>query len=463
PWWSPYLSRRWHRCLSREPLPGEHLPRPHENGGEPSGVRTRPRTGEVRSHCRGHHSRMAAVGDDARQLRHHREGLDARLAQRIPHRTATRIRDLRDASSARSFRRRAGLRPRPAPVQHDDAEHTRDGLPLRIQRSRRIATRFVGLRHRTRGRPCGGSSRFPLIAEASADSALARSALARAQDLASLKPSLSLQEEIAMSEDACDVVIIGAGPTGLSAARRLRRAGRSVIVLEARDRVGGRTWTDHIDGQMYELGGQWISPDQTALLDLVAELGKETYPRYRDGDSVYIAPDGTRTVYSGDLFPVGESTQAEMERLIGILDDLAARIGPKAPWDAPDAAELDSISFHHWLRQQSDDELACDNIGLFIAGGMLTNPATAFSALQAVLMAASAGSFTHLVDDHFILDRRVVGGMQSVSVQMADELGTDTVLLNQPVRRIDWSDEGVTVSTDELTVRAAEAIIAVPP
>ncbi|HJA59751.1 MAG TPA: FAD-dependent oxidoreductase, partial [Candidatus Brevibacterium intestinavium] len=194
-----------------------------------------------------------------------------------------------------------------------------------------------------------------------------------------------------------------------------------------------------------------------------AELGKETYPRYRDGDSVYIAPDGTKTVYSGDLFPVGESTQSEMERLIGILDGLAARIGPKAPWDAPDAAELDSISFHHWLRQQSDDELACENIGLFIAGGMLTKPATAFSALQAVLMAASAGSFTHLVDDHFILDRRVVGGMQSVSVQMADELGSDTVRLNQPVRRIDWSDEGVTVSTDELTVRATEAIIAVPP
>src|SRR5699024_8612106 len=71
------------------------------------------------------------------------------------------------------------------------------------------------------------------------------------------------------------------------------------------------------------------------------------------------------------------------------------------------------------------------------------------------------GSFTHLVDDHFILDRRVVGGMQSVSVQMADELGSDTVRLNQPVRRIDWSDEGVTVSTDELTVRATEAIIGV--
>lgn len=59
-----------------------------------------------------------------------------------------------------------------------------------------------------------------------------------------------------MSDRRCDVVIVGAGPTGLSAARRLQAEGREVIVLEARNRVGGRTWTDHIDGQMYEIGGQ---------------------------------------------------------------------------------------------------------------------------------------------------------------------------------------------------------------
>src|SRR5699024_2527699 len=147
--------------------------------------------------------------------------------------------------------------------------------------------------HRPRERPCGGSPRVPVTVRGNADSALAESVLARARDLVSLKPSQMLQEEIAMSEDAGDVVIIGAGPTELRAERRRRKAGRRLLVLEARDRVGGRTWTDHIDGQMYELGGQWISPDQTALLDLVAELGKETYPRYRDGDSVYISPDGT--------------------------------------------------------------------------------------------------------------------------------------------------------------------------
>ena len=266
-----------------------------------------------------------------------------------------------------------------------------------------------------------------------------------------------------MSDRSCDVVIVGAGPTGLSAARRLQSAGRTVIVLEARDRVGGRTWTDHVDGQMYEIGGQWISPDQTALLDLVDELGKETYQRHREGDSVYIAPDGTRTVYSGDMFPVGQSTQAEMERLIAELDELAARIGPTAPWEAEDAAELDAVSFHQWLRNQSDDEIACANIGMFIAGGMLTKPATAFSALQAILMAASAGSFSNLVDDHFILDSRVVGGMQSVSEQMAEELGDDVVYLNNPVRTIEWGDDSVVVGTDTMTVAAGHAIVAVPP
>ncbi len=75
-----------------------------------------------------------------------------------------------------------------------------------------------------------------------------------------------------------DVVIVGAGPTGLTAARTLTATGRSVVVLEARDRVGGRTWTDRIDGQMFEIGGQWISPDQTAILDLVDELGLSTFP-----------------------------------------------------------------------------------------------------------------------------------------------------------------------------------------
>ncbi|WP_284987158.1 MULTISPECIES: flavin monoamine oxidase family protein [unclassified Arthrobacter] len=259
-----------------------------------------------------------------------------------------------------------------------------------------------------------------------------------------------------------DVVIVGAGPSGLTAARELKKAGLSVAVLEARDRVGGRTWTDTIDGAMLEIGGQWVSPDQTALMALLDELGLEMYSRYRDGESVYIGADGKRTRYTGDSFPVNDTTKVEMDKLVAILDELAAEIGPTEPWAHPKARELDTISFHHWLRQNSSDEEACNNIGLFIAGGMLTKPAHAFSALQAVLMAASAGSFSHLTDEDFILDKRVVGGMQQVSLLQAAELGSD-VILNSPVRTINWEDNKVTVVSEQATVNARYVIMAVPP
>lgn len=268
-----------------------------------------------------------------------------------------------------------------------------------------------------------------------------------------------------------DVVIVGAGPAGLTAARGLQKAGLSVAVLEARDRVGGRTWTDTIDGAMLEIGGQWVSPDQTALLELLDELGLKTYERYRDGQCVYIGADGKRTLYSGDTFPVSDATAAEMDKLTALLDSLAAEIGASEPWAHPKARELDTISFHHWLRQNSADEEACNNIGLFIAGGMLTKPAHAFSALQAVLMAASAGSFTNLTDEDFILDKRVVGGMQQVSLLQAAELGDD-VVLSSPVRTINWEGDAdgantagqrVSVISDRATVNARFVVMAVPP
>ena len=266
-----------------------------------------------------------------------------------------------------------------------------------------------------------------------------------------------------MNEVTRDVVIVGAGAAGLTAAHELRKAGLSVAVLEARERVGGRLWTDVIDGAMLEIGGQWVSPDQEALKETIAELGLETYSRYREGESVYINAAGERALFTGEIFPVKPETEKELVRLIDKLDAMVAETDPDRPWDRPDAEELDRISFEAWLEQETDDQEARDNIALFIAGAMLTKPAYAFSALQALLMAASAGSFSHLVDADYILDERVVGGLQQVPLLLAERLGDD-VFLEQPVTEVKTAGDGVTIVTDNgMVVRARYVILAHAP
>ncbi|MBW9111251.1 flavin monoamine oxidase family protein [Microbacterium ureisolvens] len=266
-----------------------------------------------------------------------------------------------------------------------------------------------------------------------------------------------------MTELTRDVVIVGAGAAGTTAANELKKAGLSVVVLEARDRVGGRLWTDVIDGAMLEIGGQWVSPDQDALIETVAELGLETYSRYREGDSVYVGPDGTATRFTGDMFPVAPETERVIAEITERLDAMVAEIDPDRPWAHEKAAEWDAISWDAWLRAQTDDDEAVRNLAFATGSAMLTKPTHAFSLLQSLLMAASAGSYSHLVDADFILDKRVVGGLQQVPLLLAERLGDD-VLLGHAVRTIEWSDEGVTVHADgDLRVRARHVILALAP
>ncbi len=265
-----------------------------------------------------------------------------------------------------------------------------------------------------------------------------------------------------MNEITRDVVIVGAGAAGLTAANELSKSGRSVAVLEARDRIGGRLWTDVIDGAMLEIGGQWVSPDQDALIETIDELGLETYQRYREGDSVYIGPDGTLVRFTGDVFPVGADTARVIAEVTERLDAMAAEIDPDRPEAHPKAAEWDSITWEAWLRTQTDDDEAVRNLAFATGSAMLTKPTHAFSLLQSLLMAASAGSYSNLVDADFILDKRVVGGLQRVPLALAERLGPD-VFLNQPVRTLAWGEDGVTAIADGVTVRAQRAILALAP
>ncbi|MEU8657408.1 flavin monoamine oxidase family protein [Actinoplanes philippinensis] len=260
-----------------------------------------------------------------------------------------------------------------------------------------------------------------------------------------------------------DVVVVGAGVTGLTVANRLHAAGRRVVVLEARDRVGGRLLTEDHEGVRLEVGGQWVSPDQTALLALIDELGLEMYSRYRAGASIYIGRDGVRRTFEGEKFPVSAGTAAEVERLVKEMDRLAAQMDPLEPWEHPDAEELDRISFAAWLAGQTDDPEARDNVGLYVGPAMLTKPAHSFSALSAVLMAASAGGFSHLVDADFILDRRVVGGLQRVPLALAARLPDGAVHLDEAVTKVEWTDGGATVFTGRGSYHGRHVVLAVPP
>jgi putrescine oxidase len=259
-----------------------------------------------------------------------------------------------------------------------------------------------------------------------------------------------------------DTVIVGAGVTGLTAAWRLTQAGQDVLVLEARDRTGGRLRTEDHNGSDFEIGGQWVSPDQDALIGLVAELGLKTYSRYRLGDSLYVDRAGVARSFTGEDLPVEEQTAKEIDRIIGVIDELAARMDPDRPWEHPQADELDRVSFAQWLDAQTSDLEARDNIALYLGPAMLTKPIWSFSALTAVLMAASAGSFTHLVDADFILDKRVVGGLASVPSALASLLG-DKVRLSADVTHVAWDESGATVTVGGEDVRASNVILALPP
>jgi putrescine oxidase len=218
---------------------------------------------------------------------------------------------------------------------------------------------------------------------------------------------------------------------------------------------------------MLEIGGQWVSPDQTALIDTIDELGLETFDRYREGDSVYVGPDGVAKRFTGEMFPVSAETERIIAEITDELDAMVAEIDPDRPWAHPKAEEWDTVSWEAWLRAKTDDDEAVRNLAFPTGSAMLTKPVHAVSLLQSLLMAASAGSYSHLVDADFILDKRVVGGLQQVPLLLAERLGDD-VFLDQPVRTLEWSDSPtgsgtVVAKTDDMTVRARFAILAHAP
>jgi monoamine oxidase len=148
-----------------------------------------------------------------------------------------------------------------------------------------------------------------------------------------------------------DVVVVGAGLAGLTAARRLSARGVSVVVVEARDRVGGRVHNHDIgDGKVVEVGGQWIGPTQDRLAALAAQLGVDTFPTHGEGHNL-IEYGGAVRRYSGTIPRINPAVLLDVERAQRRLNRLARGVPLPAPWEAANAAKLDGQTLATWMRR----------------------------------------------------------------------------------------------------------------
>jgi monoamine oxidase len=261
---------------------------------------------------------------------------------------------------------------------------------------------------------------------------------------------------------SADVAVIGAGLSGLRAARELADAGREVVVLEARDRVGGRLFNATLgDGVTVDVGGQWVGSDHVRVQRLAAELGIEIFPQHGAGRNL-LDLDGRRRRYRGTIPRLGPRVLWDIFIARRRFDRLARGVGAEEPWAAERAAELDAETLAEWCERNMRIEAARELIGLAGRTVWGTGPGE-LSMLHVLFYVSAAGSFDKLIDTEGGAQQdRLDGGAQLLPLGLAESLG-ERVRLGAAVRRISDRGDGVQVAAEGVEVEAERAIVAVPP
>lgn len=267
-----------------------------------------------------------------------------------------------------------------------------------------------------------------------------------------------------MNQLESEFCVIGAGFAGLAAAYKLKQAGHSVTVLEARDRVGGRVFTEILpDGTAINWGGTWIGEGHERLYALVKEMGLETYPQRTQGDDLLIL-DGKRHRYSGEIPLLGLIELADLGLAIKMLDSMASRVPLDSPWAAEKAREYDRETLGGWIESRLHVTTdAGQKMFTAVFSELLMSDLAEVSLLHALHLIHSNKSIEFIIGSKGAAQQDLVaGGMQGLAERIAQKLG-GAVHFNSPVRRITQDANGVQVFADGVAVRSGRVISTVPP
>jgi len=267
---------------------------------------------------------------------------------------------------------------------------------------------------------------------------------------------------VANVPEQVDVVVVGAGLAGLIAARDLLAANVSVLVLEARNRVGGRLLNHALaNGSVVELGGQWVGPTQDRVLALAEELDLGLFPTYAEGEH-FLAMDGSVKRYVGEDFALPEEALTDVGETWEHLQKMADEVPLDGPWRAAKADAWDAQTVDTWLVPNAKTETGLGYWRTMVPA-LFSAETAEMSLLHFLFYCRSGGTLDRLVATHGgAQESRLEGGSQQLALRLGDRLG-DAVRLNSPVSAIRQDDRGVEVAYDDGGVRAGRAIVALPP
>jgi monoamine oxidase len=264
------------------------------------------------------------------------------------------------------------------------------------------------------------------------------------------------------NKELLDAIVIGAGYAGLTAARLLKDAGKTVLLLEARDRVGGRVHTHYIDNQLYvDLGGQWIGPTQDKIYALAQEMKVNTFKTYNEGKNVLVL-NNKRREYTGLIPTIDLPSLLNIDFVLKKLDRLAQKIDLTHPWRSVHAKDLDRQTLATFLR----NNIYFSHAQKIIEAGLETLFACSpseISLLHALFYIKSGTNLNVLLNvENGAQQDRFVGGAQLIANKLAEIL-KENILLSQAVHKIKQDGGTVEVFTEKGIFSAKKVIVAVPP